>query len=243
MDGYNALNLALALGREPIWVAALSVMLVLLPLMPPLRADVAYLFRKAYPGSIIRRAAGLQFGSQTGRLHCSVLDIAAVAGAAMLVIAAALEAEPAILAPGLGLVLLLLFTFDLRYRILPDTLTLPLALAGILSSEATGVNLWPSITGLAVTGLTMLALQAGFRWLRGYDGLGGGDVKLLAAMGAWLGPAGCPLAVAAAALAALASEAAFQLLVRGHIDRHRRIAFGAYICAAFWVVWCAGLRG
>ncbi len=241
---------------DPSIVAAplIGLLLATVPLIFPLRADVAYLIGKAWPGSWLSRAVG----SLTGRppqsyQRFSVLDVMAIGAVAMLVtvavvgaagLAGAMTLPRAMLLGGLAIPILLLTAFDLRYRVLPDMLTLPVAAAGLMAAalvpQAGGPEFWIATLGCFGAGALMWLVQNGFRLLRGIDGLGGGDVKLIAAMGAWLGPADCAFAIATAAVAALVVEVGVSLAKDGRIDPTRRIPFGAYLCAAFWFAMYAG---
>lgn len=120
---------------------------------------------------------------------------------------------------------------DWRHLLLPDALTLPLGLAGF------GVTaLWfPSLLADSVSGAVLgwalfTALAAAYRRLRGRDGLGGGDAKLLAALGAWLGWQGLPSVVAVAALTGLAAAAA-------GCDA---VPLGSHLALAGWLAWLYG---
>jgi len=88
----------------------------------------------------------------------------------------------------LGWGLLTLAWIDAEHLLLPDILTLPLILFGL---GAAWYLRWPPLVdaaaGAAVGYLSFRLLALAYRWLRGRDGLGAGDAKLLAAGGAWLG--------------------------------------------------------
>lgn len=84
--------------------------------------------------------------------------------------------------------LLLLAGIDMRVSLLPDALTLPLMWLGLLAAWAgLGISLHDAFAGVVSGFLFLAALAHGFRWLRGRQGIGGGDIKLLAALGAWIG--------------------------------------------------------
>lgn len=137
----------------------------------------------------------------------------------------------------LGWTLLALAITDLREMVLPDALTLPLLPAGL------GVALWLDPAGLpdhlvgAIAGFASLyALNAAYRRLRGRDGLGLGDAKLLAAAGAWLGWQALPSMLLLATLAALGVAAAAALAGR-RLLADTALPFGTFLCLAFWLTW------
>jgi leader peptidase (prepilin peptidase)/N-methyltransferase len=141
---------------------------------------------------------------------------------------------------GLGWTLLALAWIDWQHYLLPDALTLPLAVAGLavawlidperLLHHAIGV-----VAGFAGFG----ALTWLYRKLRGRSGLGGGDAKLLGAFGAWVAWWGLPTIVLYAALSGLllvlAQAARGQRLGLGH-----RLPFGPHLCLGGWLVWLYG---
>ncbi len=84
--------------------------------------------------------------------------------------------------------LLVLALIDLDTFLLPDSLTLPLLWAGLLFNLVTArVPLESAVTGAAVGYLILWAIYKVFKAITGKEGMGYGDFKLLAAMGAWLG--------------------------------------------------------
>lgn len=140
----------------------------------------------------------------------------------------------------LGWALLALALIDWREKILPDAITLPLVAAGLVAAwYLPNLDLAAHAVGAAV-GLTLfLAVAAIFRRIRGYDGLGGGDAKLFAAAGAWVGWQGLPSVLLISSVAALA--VVFVMVVTGkRPTAQKEIAFGAYLCFGFWIVWLYG---
>lgn len=105
--------------------------------------------------------------------------------------------------------LIALAVIDAQTGYLPDMLTLPLIIAGFLTNglAANGggnfVPLTDAIIGAIAGGGVFWAIAAGYRALRGHDGLGLGDAKLLAALGAWLGWMALAPIVLIASLAAI----------------------------------------
>lgn len=136
-----------------------------------------------------------------------------------------------------GWTLVALAVFDARHLWLPDRLTLPLAGLGLaVSAAGAGVPIRDSLTGAAV-GYASLALIAwSYRALRGREGLGGGDPKLFAAIGAWLGWLMLPPVLLLASLIGLASVALRRL--RGQrVTGSDRVPLGALLALAAWPVW------
>lgn len=105
-----------------------------------------------------------------------------------------------------GLILITLFFIDLESFLLPDYLTLSLLWLGLLGSA---VGLLPTALPAAVYGaafgyLLPWSFNTVYKLVRGHDGLGGGDFKLLAALGAWAGwMAVIPVLAAASAIGLL----------------------------------------
>ncbi|MGU3524765.1 prepilin peptidase [Enterobacteriaceae bacterium C23F] len=125
--------------------------------------------------------------------------------------------------------LLPLFFIDIETQLLPDRLTLPLLALALLfaasgeSRVALPDSLVASIAGFGVPWL----LSRLFRLLRGQEGMGMGDMKLLAALGAWLGPAALLDIVAASSILGLIAGLALLKVKPGE-----PFAFGPYPIAA-----------
>jgi leader peptidase (prepilin peptidase) / N-methyltransferase len=137
----------------------------------------------------------------------------------------------------LGWTLLALGWIDWEHMVLPDALTLPLILAGLGATWLLDpVALAGHALAAAAGYLSFRAIELAYRRLRGRDGLGEGDAKLLAAAGAWVGLAPLPTVVLTAALAGLAIAAALQLGGR-RPDGGSALPFGPALCVALWAVW------
>ena len=173
---------------------------------------------------------------------------AAVAGAALMFAAAAAPAlatggppDMAHLAimGGLGAALVFLASFDLVTLRLPDALTLPLLVAGLLVAMLSPPHLLDGVLG-AVAGYGLLwSVATGYRWVRGHAGLGLGDAKLMAAAGAWLGVEALPTVLLEASVLGLGG--ALFLQVRGaKLSAQSRLAFGPFLALSFWLVWLYG---
>ena len=145
-------------------------------------------------------------------------------------------------AAGAGLALtwfLVALTFiDVDTQLLPDNLTLPLLWLGLLASlllpGAPGatlpVDLRSSVIGAMAGYLSLWSVYQAFRLLTGKEGMGYGDFKLLAALGAWLGwQMLLPIVLAAAAVGALVG---IVLIALRRTDRGVPMAFGPFLAAA-----------
>lgn len=139
----------------------------------------------------------------------------------------------------LGWALICLAAIDLVALRLPDLLTLPLIVAGLVAAAVLpGMPVLDHLAG-AAAGYGLLAVLAwGFRRLRGEDGVGLGDAKLLAAAGAWLGWRALPSVLVIACLAAFAWIAVRALAPRR--ESPRPIPFGPPLALAIWLVWLHG---
>jgi leader peptidase (prepilin peptidase) / N-methyltransferase len=133
---------------------------------------------------------------------------------------------PAPVLIGLGVLSMVLAITDWRALWLPDALVLPLGLIGFFVSIAAGIDWLMPVIGAVAGYFIFLALRLGYRMMRGVEGLGGGDVHLAAAMGAWTGPEGLSLAVFIACLLALASV---PLLYGRGAGRQSRLPLGSYL--------------
>jgi len=137
---------------------------------------------------------------------------------------------------GLSAVLLLwmliAMTFiDIDTQLLPDELTLPLLWLGLLVNlDGTFVPLRDAVIGAAVGYLSLWAVYWLFKLVTGKDGIGYGDFKLLAALGAWLGWMMLPVIVLLSS--AVGAVVGLSLIAfRGH-QRDRPIPFGPFLAAA-----------
>ncbi len=130
--------------------------------------------------------------------------------------------------------LIALSFIDLDTQLLPDTITLPMLWAG-LAFNLFGIHatLWDAVVG-AMCGYGILwGVYQAFRLLTGKEGMGFGDFKLLAMLGAWTGWQNLPLIILlSSVLGAVVGIA--MMLTKGH-DREVPIPFGPYLAAAGWI--------
>lgn len=140
----------------------------------------------------------------------------------------------------LGWALLLIAVVDAEHLWLPDILTLPLGLVGgILTIGFANAELLTPLLGAAVGygGLATIAWL--YKKARGYEGMGGGDPRLLGAIGAWVGWQGLPSVLIWACVAGL-SVAASQALVRRRLSPGQQLPFGAFLAIGAWLTWLWG---
>lgn len=140
---------------------------------------------------------------------------------------------------------LIALTFiDFDQQLLPDVITLPLLWLGLalsLTTSSAGAPLYvapeSAIIGALAGYLSLWCVYWGFKLLTGKEGMGHGDFKLLAALGAWLGWQMLLLIVILSAVVGLIAAIGMMVL-RGH-DRQIPIPFGPYLATAGFValVW------
>ena len=134
---------------------------------------------------------------------------------------------------GFGWALLALSWIDWRHLRLPDALTLPLLLAGLAATAWLDPEEIAGHALAAAIGYAALRLLAvAYRALRGRSGLGEGDAKLLAAIGAWQGLPGLSQALLVGALAGLGYGLSRAGLRRGSLAD--AIPFGPFLAAGAW---------
>ena len=140
---------------------------------------------------------------------------------------------------GACLTLLAMGVIDLRTQLLPDLLTLPLLWAGLLYQLLFQPLLLPSaVIGAMVGYLSLWSFYWLFKLVTGKEGMGYGDFKLLAALGAWLGWQTLPLVLILAA----GAGAVVGILIQLAIPRLRGapLPFGPWLVMAGWIALLAG---
>ena len=134
--------------------------------------------------------------------------------------------------------MLALAFIDFDTQLLPDSITLPLLWAGLLFNlRGTFVDLQSAVIGAAAGYLILWAVYWGFKLLTGKEGMGFGDFKLLAAIGAWLGWKALPLVILLSSF--VGALVGIVLIVLARRGREVPMPFGPYLAAAgvialFW---------
>jgi len=137
--------------------------------------------------------------------------------------------------------LVALTAIDIDHQLLPDSITLPLLWAGLLAAVLIGpiagaplpVAQRDAILGACAGYLSLWLVFHAFRLLTGKEGMGYGDFKLFAALGAWLGWKLLPLVIILSAGAGAVIGIAL-ILLRGR-DRAAPMPFGPYLAIAGWI--------
>lgn len=130
----------------------------------------------------------------------------------------------------LGWALVLIVISDFRAFRIPDQLSLPLIPLGLVTAWWLTSELFTDrVVAAVIGGAAFYGLNAAYRRLRGFDGLGMGDVKLTAAAGAWVGLEGLATVILLACISALASVVVFRPSLAKIPDAGRaRLPFGSY---------------
>ena len=153
---------------------------------------------------------------------------------------------PGVAGAALAAVMLAIAVVDRRALIIPDPLNALAFAVGITAAalaapdEPGGAILRALLRGAVMFG-AFLAFRFAYRRLRGFEGMGLGDVKLAAVAGVWLDWIDLPVAVNIAAVSALA-VALFGRLRGVDFDPKAKLPFGAYFAPAIWICWLLAAR-
>ena len=131
-------------------------------------------------------------------------------------------------------ILLALTLIDLDKQLLPDSLTLPLLWLGLLLNlNGMFTDLASSVIGAAAGYLVLWTVYHGFRLITGKEGMGYGDFKLLAALGAWMGWQLLPQIVLLSSV--VGAVFGIAMILFGKNKRTQAIPFGPYLAVAGWI--------
>lgn len=161
-----------------------------------------------------------------------------LAAAVIGVVAALAHPLPlALVTAGLGWWLLLIAALDVEAHWLPDLLTLPLIALGLLAAwGGFGPPLVDRLWGAGIGWASLEAIRWVYRLSRGREGMGGGDPKLFAAAGAWVGAWNLPVILLVAGLLGIAA-ALTMILRKQQVAATTRMPLGTLIALALWPAW------
>lgn len=135
--------------------------------------------------------------------------------------------------------LIALTMIDADHKLLPDQITLPLLWAGlILNSFGTFVPLYDAVWGAIGGYLSLWSVYWGFKLLTGKEGMGFGDFKLLAALGAWMGWQALLIIILLSSL--VGAVVGSIILAVNKQGRGTAIPFGPYLATAGWIAFLWG---
>ena len=138
-------------------------------------------------------------------------------------------------------ILISLTLIDFDHKLLPDQLTLPLLWLGLLiNTQQIFVPLQDAVLGAVIGYLSLWSIYWLFKLLTGKEGMGYGDFKLLAALGAWMGWQSLLLIIILSSLVGAVVGIAL-ITIRGR-DRNIPIPFGPFLAAAGWIALLWGDR-
>ena len=130
--------------------------------------------------------------------------------------------------------LLVLAVIDARTTLLPDSLTLPLLWGGLLAALlGWTVPLTDAVIGAMAGYLSLWSVYWAFKLVTGKEGMGYGDFKLFAALGAWLGWSQLPLIILLASV--VGAVVGIGLMLAKRAGRELQLPFGPYLAAAGWI--------
>ncbi len=149
--------------------------------------------------------------------------------------------------PGWNLAASLVFSYalialsliDLEQRILPDRIVFPLLWGGLLINCATlFTDLQSAVLGAAAGYLVLWSIDQVHHYLTGKRGMGHGDFKLLAAIGAWLGWQMLPVVIFIASIGGLLTAGSSMIIHKHSADRP--ISFGPWLALGAWIMMVRG---
>lgn len=151
-----------------------------------------------------------------------------------------LPADPLLLAHHLLLTALLVVLFGTDYDVqrLPDVITLPGILAGLVLSLFTGPGPGAALAGAVAGGAVLMAVRWGWKRMTGVDGMGLGDVKMLAMIGAFLGWRQVGVVLFLASLTGAVFGVG--LAATGRRSLQAKLPFGTFLAVAAYAASLAG---
>ena len=130
--------------------------------------------------------------------------------------------------------LIALAGIDVKEKLLPDQITLPLLWVGLIANlNGFFVPLSESVIGAIAGYLVLWSVYWVFKLITGKEGMGHGDFKLLAALGAWLGWQMLPLIILVSSV--VGAIIGILMIMVGGKDRNLQIPFGPFLATAGWI--------
>lgn len=138
-----------------------------------------------------------------------------------------------------GWALIALIMIDIDTQFLPDDITLPLLWLGLIANSfGLFTNLSSALWGAVAGYISLWSVYKLFKLLTGKEGMGYGDFKLLAALGAWMGWQMLPQIILLSSLVGAVIGVGI-ILLRGH-DKNIPIPYGPYLAIAGWIAFIWG---
>ncbi len=137
-----------------------------------------------------------------------------------------------------ALALIAVLFIDYDFQIIPDAITLPGVVVGLAFSLVGPIAIGDALLGVAIGGGGLLLVALAYQWIARREGLGMGDVKLMAMVGAFLGWQGALATLVIGSCAG--SLVGTGLLISHRGTRHTALPFGSFLAPAAWVVLLAG---
>jgi leader peptidase (prepilin peptidase) / N-methyltransferase len=138
----------------------------------------------------------------------------------------------------LATALVVLFMIDLEHQILPNVITLPGIVVGFLFSLIAPPGPVASLIGIAVGAGILYAIAAGYFMIRGEEGMGMGDVKMLAMLGAFLGWRAVLLTLVLSSFAGAVIGVLLMVSSRGNM--RYALPFGTFLAIAAMIAMLTG---
>jgi leader peptidase (prepilin peptidase) / N-methyltransferase len=135
--------------------------------------------------------------------------------------------------------LIALSFIDIDHQLLPDDITLPFLWLGLLCSVfAIYTDIYSSVIGAVAGYMSLWLVYISFKIVTGKEGMGHGDFKLLALLGAWMGWQVLPVIIILSSLCG--AIIGVSMIVFGGHDRKQAIPFGPYLAMAGWIAFIWG---
>jgi leader peptidase (prepilin peptidase)/N-methyltransferase len=183
---------------------------------------------------VIQSGKCRQCGAPIARDHVAIELAAALMGGLALLAAPGFEGLAGAL---FGWLLLTLAALDVKHHWLPDGLTAALAVSGLMASLLLA---YPSLQDRLIGGFAGFAslaiIAAIYKSIRKREGLGGGDPKMLGAIGCWLGWQALPLVILGASLVGILVAISWRLRGKS-VDRETMLPLGSLMAIAAFPLW------